>query len=131
MGGRARLRAGVRAPGPTPSGWPLHPAGNGGARLMVTGRLWRLQDSAYRSAGPFNGNGTAARPFLSLAMKLTELAAHLPRAEMTGFRDADFSAGEYDSPRVRPRALFVAIPGARADGHDYLPQAAAAGAAAL
>jgi UDP-N-acetylmuramoyl-L-alanyl-D-glutamate--2,6-diaminopimelate ligase len=64
-------------------------------------------------------------------MKLTELAAHLPGAEMTGSGDADFSAVEYDSRRVSPGALFVAIPGARADGHDYLPQAAAAGAAAL
>jgi len=77
------------------------------------------------------GNGTAARPFLSLAMKLTELAAHLPGAEIIGPGDAEFSALEYDSRRVRPGALFVAVPGVRADGHDYLQQAVAAGAAAL
>jgi UDP-N-acetylmuramoyl-L-alanyl-D-glutamate--2,6-diaminopimelate ligase len=64
-------------------------------------------------------------------MKLTELAAHLPGAEIIGPGVAEFSAVEYDSRRVRPGALFVAIPGGRADGHDYLQQAAAAGAAAL
>jgi len=64
-------------------------------------------------------------------MKLTELAAHLSGAEMIGPGDAVFSAVEYDSRRVRPGALFVAVPGARADGHDYLQQAVAAGAAAL
>jgi UDP-N-acetylmuramoyl-L-alanyl-D-glutamate--2,6-diaminopimelate ligase len=64
-------------------------------------------------------------------MKLTELAAHLSGAEVIGPGDVVFSAVEYDSRRVRPGALFVAVPGARADGHDYLQQAAAAGAAAL
>ena len=64
-------------------------------------------------------------------MNLTELAAHLPGAEIIGPGDAEFSALEYDSRRVRPGTLFVAIPGARADGHDYLQQAAAAGAVAL
>jgi len=64
-------------------------------------------------------------------MKLTELAAHLPGAEMIGPGDVVFSAVEYDSRRVGPGALFVAVPGARADGHDYLRQAIAAGAAAL
>jgi len=57
-----------------------------------------------------------------LVMKLTELAAHLPGAEMIGSGDAEFSAVEYDSRRVRPGALFVAVPGFRADGHDYLRQ---------
>jgi UDP-N-acetylmuramoyl-L-alanyl-D-glutamate--2,6-diaminopimelate ligase len=35
----------------------------------------------------------------------------------------------YDSRRVRPGDLFVAIPGARADGHEFLPAAEAQGAA--
>ncbi|MDP2673821.1 MAG: Mur ligase domain-containing protein, partial [Dehalococcoidia bacterium] len=64
-------------------------------------------------------------------MKLTELAAHLPGAEIIGPGDAEFSAVEYDSRRVRPGALFAAVPGFRADGHDYLQQAVAAGATAL
>ncbi len=36
-----------------------------------------------------------------------------------------------DSRRVRPGALFVAVPGTRADGHSYIPQALQRGAAAL
>ena len=77
------------------------------------------------------GNGTAARPFLSLVMKLTELAAHLPGAEIIGPGDVEFSALEYDSRRVRAGALFAAVPGFRADGHDYLQEAVAAGSTAL
>jgi UDP-N-acetylmuramoyl-L-alanyl-D-glutamate--2,6-diaminopimelate ligase len=36
-----------------------------------------------------------------------------------------------DSRRVRPGAVFVAAPGAHADGHDFAAQAAAAGAVAI
>src|SRR5262245_44835297 len=37
----------------------------------------------------------------------------------------------FDSREVMPGTLFVAVPGARADGHDHAPAALAAGAAAL
>ncbi|HEX8939614.1 MAG TPA: Mur ligase family protein, partial [Candidatus Limnocylindrales bacterium] len=36
----------------------------------------------------------------------------------------------YDSRRAGPGTLFVAVPGAHVDAHDFLPQVAAAGAAA-
>ena len=36
----------------------------------------------------------------------------------------------YDARRVTPGALFVCVPGMKADGHDYAPQAVANGAAA-
>ncbi|HET7559846.1 MAG TPA: UDP-N-acetylmuramoyl-tripeptide--D-alanyl-D-alanine ligase [Limnochordia bacterium] len=36
-----------------------------------------------------------------------------------------------DSRRVRPGDLFVALPGARVDGHDFIPDALQAGAAAV
>ena len=36
-----------------------------------------------------------------------------------------------DSRRVTPGALFAALPGERADGHDFAAAAAAAGAAAV
>lgn len=64
-------------------------------------------------------------------MRLNDLAAHLPAAEVIGSGEAQFNAVEYDSRRVKPGALFVAVPGDRHDGHDYLGQAVEAGAAAV
>lgn len=43
---------------------------------------------------------------------------------------ARFAGAAIDSRRIAPGELFAALPGARADGHDFLPAAAAAGAAA-
>ncbi len=63
-------------------------------------------------------------------MRLNDLATLLPAAEVIGSGEAQFNAVEYDSRRVKPGALFVAVPGARHDGHDYLVQAVEAGAAA-
>jgi UDP-N-acetylmuramoyl-L-alanyl-D-glutamate--2,6-diaminopimelate ligase len=64
-------------------------------------------------------------------MRLNDLTAGLPGARLLGGGDAFVDAVEYDSRRVRPGALFVAVPGFRADGHDFLREALAAGAAAL
>ena len=66
-----------------------------------------------------------------MAMLLKDLAVHLPGAEIIGSGDTELSAIEYDSRRVRPGALFAAVPGFRTDGHDYARQAVAAGATAL
>jgi UDP-N-acetylmuramoyl-tripeptide--D-alanyl-D-alanine ligase len=38
---------------------------------------------------------------------------------------------EFDSRRINPGDLFLALPGARADGHDYATAAVAAGAVAV
>jgi UDP-N-acetylmuramoyl-tripeptide--D-alanyl-D-alanine ligase len=38
---------------------------------------------------------------------------------------------EFDSRRIAPGGLFLALPGARADGHDYAAAAVAAGAVAV
>lgn len=38
---------------------------------------------------------------------------------------------EFDSRAVGPGGLFLALPGARSDGHDFAEAAAAAGAAAV
>ena len=46
----------------------------------------------------------------------------LPAAPLRGFH--------FDSRRLGPGSVFVALPGAQRDGHDFLPAAAAAGAAA-
>jgi len=59
---------------------------------------------------------------------LAELSASLG-APASG--DAELTGVAVDSRRVRPGDLFVAIRGARVDGHDFASQAAAAGAKAL
>ncbi len=64
-------------------------------------------------------------------MLLKDLLPHLPGAELSGPGETAFTAVEFDSRRVGPGALFAAVPGFRADGHDYLREALAAGAAAL
>jgi UDP-N-acetylmuramoyl-tripeptide--D-alanyl-D-alanine ligase len=59
---------------------------------------------------------------------LAELSASLG-APASG--DAELTGVAVDSRRVKPGDLFVAIRGARVDGHDFASQAAAAGAKAL
>lgn len=65
-------------------------------------------------------------------VSLSELLEALPHAIVSP------STGEvvvrqvvYDSRRVEPGALFVAISGQHTDGHDYVPQAVARGAVAV
>ncbi|UQB70978.1 UDP-N-acetylmuramoyl-tripeptide--D-alanyl-D-alanine ligase [Rhodococcus ruber] len=47
-----------------------------------------------------------------------------PAVEVTG-------TVEFDSRKVTPHGLFLALPGARSDGHDHAAEAIAAGAAAV
>ena len=44
--------------------------------------------------------------------------------------DLDISAAHFDSRRIEPGMLFVALPGARVDGNDYIGDALSRGAAA-
>ncbi len=53
--------------------------------------------------------------------------ADLLRGHLLG-ADATFASVSTDSRKVKQGDLFVALRGPRYDGHDYLPQAAAAGA---
>ena len=59
---------------------------------------------------------------LSQAVRV-ERTVNPARAEITDLA--------YDTRRVTPGALFVCIPGLKADGHDFAPQAVADGAVAL
>lgn len=68
-------------------------------------------------------NGPGPRPLPRLLAD-----AGLPAAAAPDVAIRDITA---DSRAVRPGSLFVAIPGTRADGHDFAGPAAAAGAAAL
>ena len=51
---------------------------------------------------------------------------------MEGFStEKEFAGATFDSRMVRPGMLFVALKGEKGDGHDYIPQALAAGAAGV
>lgn len=59
-------------------------------------------------------------------------AAETVRAALTpAGAEAALSGAAVDSRRVRPGDLFVALPGAKVDGHDFAVEAAAAGARAV
>ena len=45
--------------------------------------------------------------------------------------DREISAISYDSRKVKPGTLFVAIKGIQRDGHQYIPQAIENGAVAI
>lgn len=67
----------------------------------------------------------------SLIARLQAAAALRDEAAGPDRDDPGITSIAFDSRTVTPGALFVAIPGAAADGHDFAPAAVAAGAAAL
>ena len=64
-------------------------------------------------------------------MRLAELVAGVPGAALEGDADVEVTGVEYDSRRVKAGDLFVAVPGLHADGHVFIREALAAGAAAV
>ncbi len=64
-------------------------------------------------------------------MKLSLLLAELPDAELLGDGGVSIASVCYDSRQASPGSLFVAVPGSRTDGHDYIGHALDAGAAAV
>jgi len=66
-----------------------------------------------------------------MVMRLSQLLAELPGARLVGPGDVQVSAVSQDSRTVGTGALFVAVPGLKADGHDFIRQALASGAAAV
>ena len=65
-------------------------------------------------------------------MNLRELTSGVEGAHVVGgSADVLLSGLAYDSRQVRPGFLFLAVPGERHDGHDFIPAAVAAGAAAV
>src|ERR1700704_347367 len=64
-------------------------------------------------------------------MKLEELVRGVPGATLEGNGDVEVSGIAYDSRRVKPGDLFVAVEGLQADGHVFVTDAVAKSAAAV
>jgi UDP-N-acetylmuramoyl-L-alanyl-D-glutamate--2,6-diaminopimelate ligase len=64
-------------------------------------------------------------------MTLRHLASSLSRVTVAGSLDADITALTASSSAVAPGCLFAAIRGTSIDGHQFIPAALAAGAAAI
>ena len=64
-------------------------------------------------------------------MRLARLVSEIPSFTLRGEATAQISGVAYDSRKVASGDLFVAIRGAHVDGHDYIPEALARGAAAV
>jgi UDP-N-acetylmuramyl-tripeptide synthetase len=64
-------------------------------------------------------------------MKLDELARGVAGATVEGSGDVEIVGVAYDSRRVKPGDLFVAVEGLNSDGHAYVSDALARGAAAV
>lgn len=63
--------------------------------------------------------------------RLKELLAELTYECIRGTEDIEVTEVIYDSRKVTKGSLFICIPGANVDGHDFAAQVAEAGAAAL
>ncbi len=73
-----------------------------------------------------SGSGTD-----NVALRLHELAHGLPLFASVNDADPVITSLTNDSREAAPGALFVAIKGEKADGHDYIPEAVERGASAL
>lgn len=62
---------------------------------------------------------------------LSELLEGLAFTELQGSADVEITAVVFDSRKVVPGCLFVAVKGTAVDGHDFIEQAVTDGAAAI
>ena len=62
---------------------------------------------------------------------LADVAVAADQPPPPGADELTMSAAHFDSRRMQPGMLFVALPGARVDGHDFIGDAFASGAAAV
>jgi UDP-N-acetylmuramoyl-L-alanyl-D-glutamate--2,6-diaminopimelate ligase len=64
-------------------------------------------------------------------MRLSQLISAFPHDPLPEGVDPEITGVEQDSRRISPGRIFVACTGGTVDGHGFIPQAAAAGAAAI
>jgi UDP-N-acetylmuramoyl-L-alanyl-D-glutamate--2,6-diaminopimelate ligase len=68
---------------------------------------------------------------LPFRMKLADLARGVPGARLEGDGEAEVTGIAFDSRRVKPGDLFVAVSGLHEDGHAFAADAVAKGAVAV
>src|SRR2546425_10666804 len=64
-------------------------------------------------------------------MQLKTLIANLETVRVDGSSDREIAGIAYDSRRVKPGFLFVALRGEKADGHEFISKAIEQGAIAV
>src|SRR5512137_179024 len=64
-------------------------------------------------------------------MQLQELVNSLPALRIEGSLEREVTGLAYDSRRVLPGMVFVAVPGRRTDGHEFVNEAIDRGACAV
>jgi UDP-N-acetylmuramoyl-tripeptide--D-alanyl-D-alanine ligase len=96
----------------------------------------RPLDHARRNVAPAagrldpRGRDALGLSAMRLAMEFTaQEIASIVGGRLVGPSTLGFTEVAIDSRRVRPGALFVALPGARTDGHEFIDAALARGAA--
>jgi UDP-N-acetylmuramoyl-L-alanyl-D-glutamate--2,6-diaminopimelate ligase len=62
---------------------------------------------------------------------LSDIVNGLAFTELQGSADVEISAIVFDSRKVVPGCLFVAVKGTAVDGHEYIEQAVKGGAVAV
>ena len=66
-----------------------------------------------------------------MILKLSEILNGINNLKAKGSVDIEISKLAYDSRKVEPNSLFIAIKGFDSDGHDYISQAIEKGASAI
>src|SRR5438067_1844512 len=106
------------------------------AQTVATERVRRDIDDSHHigASAPFEAAGTDFRDhepiILRLDMKLADLARGAG-AVLEGNGEVEVTGIAYDSRRVSPGDLFVAVQGLHVDGHVYITEAVAQGAVAV
>src|SRR5947208_14450878 len=106
------------------------------AQTVATERVRRDIDDSRNigASAPFEAAGTDFRDhepiILRLDMKLADLARGAG-AVLEGNGEVEVTGIAYDSRRVSPGDLFVAVQGLHVDGHVYITEAVAQGAVAV
>ncbi|MGH9681768.1 MAG: Mur ligase family protein, partial [Candidatus Acidiferrales bacterium] len=93
--------------------------------------ILKVDSVVERSEELVQGKKTAARAPMRLAKLLRGLEAKFDAKIAAAYGDVEILEIAYDSRRVKPGSLFVAIRGEKADGNHFVPDAVARGAVAI